>query len=173
MLMDRETLADLRARFPTTGIVSWIGIRPKPRAAMHGQARARLLAGHGIQGDHRARRQGGRRQVTLIQAEHLPVIASLMNRERVDPAQLRRNIVVAGLNLSALKGVTFRLGHALLTGTGACHPCSRMEQVLGPGGYNAMRGHGGITAVVLQDGDVALGGTLRVEQESLPAHSPD
>ena len=70
--------------------------------------------------------------------------------------------VVRGLNLIALKGVRFHLGSALLEGTGACHPCSRMEQTLGPGGYNAMRGHGGITAVVLEDGDVTLGDTLRV-----------
>ena len=55
----------------------------------------------------------------------------------------------------ALKDVTFRLGGAVLKGTGPCHPCSRMEQVLGTGGYNAMRGHGGLTAIVLEDGDVS------------------
>jgi MOSC domain-containing protein YiiM len=185
MLIENETLSELRARFPAPGIVSWLGIRPKPRGALHAREGVRLLAGRGIEGDHRARRGGGKRQVTLIQDEHLEVVASLMGDadpalarpgrpaapppvprmdparlRRIDPVRLRRNIVVRGLNLMALKGVRFRLGGALLEGTGACHPCSRMEQILGPGGYNAMRGHGGITAIVLEDGDVALGDLL-------------
>ncbi|MCB1455919.1 MAG: MOSC domain-containing protein, partial [Nitratireductor sp.] len=69
---------------------------------------------------------------------------------------LRRNIVVSGVSLIALKERRFRIGSVLLEGTGICAPCSRMEEVLGPGGYNAMRGHGGITA------RVAGAGTVRV-----------
>ncbi len=160
MLQGDETLADLKARFAHAGTVRWIGVRPAPRSPLASLARVRLVAGHGIEGDHRARRGGGRRQLTLVQAEHLDVVAALLDRDAIDPALLRRNVVVSGVNLTALTGVRARLGTALIEGTGACHPCSRMEQALGRGGYNAMRGHGGITAVVLEDGEVALGDPL-------------
>jgi MOSC domain-containing protein YiiM len=73
---------------------------------------------------------------------------------------LRRNIVVSGINLLALKDKQFHLGGALLEYSGACHPCSKMEAALGSGGYNAMRGHGGITARVLEVGRAAIGDPL-------------
>ena len=102
----------------------------------------------------------GKRQVTLIQAEHLSVIAALAGLETVTPEHLRRNVVVSGLALLALKDRRFRIGDVLLEGTGECHPCSRMEEAFGPGGYNAVRGHGGITARVLEGGLIEVGGLL-------------
>ena len=107
------------------------------------------------------------RQVTLIQAEHLPVIAVLCGRDDVTPELLRRNIVVSGINLFALKKAQFRIGDAILEGTGPCVPCSRMEENLGPGGYNATRGHGGITARVIRAGTIRSGDQIR------PIHEPE
>jgi len=56
MLDDDTTLADLRARFPRSGRVVWIGLRPAPRAAIRAVDAAQLTADAGIEGDHRAAR---------------------------------------------------------------------------------------------------------------------
>jgi MOSC domain-containing protein YiiM len=120
------------------------------------------VADHGLAGDHRAGRAGGNRQVTLIQLEHLAVVASLCGLDSVAPEALRRNLVVDGLNLLALVGRQFRVGEAVLLGTGPCPPCSKMEQALGPGGYNAMRGHGGVTARVVSGGRLRLGDPVSI-----------
>jgi MOSC domain-containing protein YiiM len=119
------------------------------------------LAGHGLAGDHRASRAGGKRQVTLLQWEHLAVIAALSGNMTVTPALLRRNLVVSCINLIALKGRQFAIGDTVFEGTGPCDPCSRMEEALGPGGFNAMRGHGGLTAMVVRGGTLLLGATVR------------
>jgi len=102
----------------------------------------------------------------LIQQEHLDVVANMLGKSEVLPATLRRNLVVSGINLYALRNTRFRIGSVLLEGSGPCEPCSRMEEVLGTGGYNAMRGHGGITARVIEGGELCIAD--RVE-----AASPD
>jgi len=150
-----RSLAELRATLPQAGRVTWIGVRPARRANVKAVDTVEAIAGHGLEGDRYA--HDGDRQVTLIQAEHLAAVAAFVGRAAVDPALLRRNIVVAGLNVLALKGRRFRVGNALLEATGPCEPCSRMEEALGPGGYNAMRGHGGITARVLESGPIGVG----------------
>ena len=143
-------------RFERAGTVEWIGVRSGKKADVISVGSALLDPADGIQGDHYAGRSG-KRQVTLIQAEHLPAIANLTQCDQVIPEQLRRNIVISGINLLALKNCSFQLGEAVLEYTGLCHPCSRMEQALGVGGYNAVRGHGGITARVIAPGKVQLG----------------
>ena len=152
-----ETLADLIGRHAQPGRVTWLGLRPARGVPMQAVFEAEIDQ-TGLVGDRRS--TPGARAVTLIQAEHLPVIAALAGHAAIDPATLRRNVVVTGLNLLGLKGRSFRLGTAVLRGTGPCAPCSKMEAALGHGGYAAMRGHGGITAEVLTPGTVSLGDLL-------------
>jgi MOSC domain-containing protein YiiM len=151
-----SSLAALIAEPVRPGAVRWIGMRPSRLAPIQVEAAVVLEAGRGIVGD-RYRNAGGPRQVTLIEAESLAAIASHLGRAQVGPQELRRNIVVEGLNLLALKGRRFRIGAAVLECSGECHPCSLMETLLGSGGYNAVRGLGGITARVIEGGPVGVG----------------
>jgi MOSC domain-containing protein YiiM len=143
------------------GIVEWIGVRPERRTPMRVVAGAELDTVQGLVGDHYSSKSGTR-HVTLIGRADLMSIADFLGVSEVPPDLLRRNIVVSGVNLLALKDKRFRLGEAVLEMTGECHPCSRMEEIFGPGGYNAVRGHGGITARVLEGGTVRTGDRLDV-----------
>ena len=149
-------LGRLFAQFPRVGRVEWIGLRPSRAVSMQSVEAVEAVTGKGLVGD-RYVGASGKRGITLIQAEHLPVVAALAGHDHVSAATLRRNLVVAGIPLVALKDRRFRIGEVLLEGTGPCDPCSRMEDALGPGGYNAMRGHGGICARIVSGGMIRPG----------------
>ncbi|AZI43045.1 MOSC domain-containing protein [Deinococcus psychrotolerans] len=180
-----QTLQGLRSTFPRAGQVQWLGIRPARRERLHSLEEIEVIENLGVVGDHGKKSVPrlraltgevgeistvsspkplaggpGKRQVTLIQAEHFLVIAALAGLPEVTPELLRRNIVVSGIALLALKDQRFQIGEVILEGTGECHPCSRMEENLGAGGYNAVRGHGGITARVVRGGVIRLGDAL-------------
>lgn len=150
----------MMARFPRAGRVAWIGVRPARRAAVVSMGAAEIRE-DGLAGDHAPE---GPRAVTLIQAEHLPVIAALAGLGSVTPGRLRRNLVVEGINLAALRRRRLAVGGAVLEVTGPCPPCSRMEEELGEGGYNAVRGHGGWYARVVEPGAIALGAEVRPDE---------
>lgn len=154
-----HSLHDLFNTLPQIGRLDWIGIRPERRAPIHVVENVNAIAGKGLLGD-RYKSANGKRQVTLIQGEHLYAIASILGRDTIDPALLRRNLVVTGINLLALKDRQFQIGSTLLEYTGLCHPCSAMETTFGEGGYNAVRGHGGITARIIQSGSMSLGDSV-------------
>ena len=153
-------LAKLMAQFPRAGRLEWIGIRPERRAPLASATQVEAIAGYGLAGDHYASKSNGKRQVTLIQSEHLDVVAKILGNSEVRADGLRRNLVVSRINLYALRDRKFRIGSVVLEGSGPCDPCSRMEEVLGIGGYNAMRGHGGITARILEGGTIEVGESI-------------
>ena len=159
-------LQALIADVPQTGRVRWIGVRPESRANMLELDAVEARREAGLTGDHARPGARNARQVTLIQWEHLAVINSLLGRTADQPIlaqDLRRNLVVSGINLFSLKGRRFRVGQAILETTGWCQPCARLEQRLGRGTFQAVRGHGGITARVIESGIIRLDDELRVE----------
>jgi len=147
---------------PQQGKVEWIGIRPKRLLEVCSVSEVTANPDTGLEGDHFKKSSTGKLQVTLIQQEHLDVVARILGKSEIPPELLRRNIVVSGINLLALKHQQFQVGEVLLETTGNCAPCSRMEENLGAGGYNIMRGHGGITAKIIQGGQIKIGDIVRL-----------
>ena len=162
------TISKLINVLPQQGRVQWIGLRPARNQFMQTVSEVRAVAGQGLEGD-RYRSSGGKRQVTLIQAEHLDAMRSILDAPDLQAATLRRNIVVSGLNLLALKDKEFMVGEVRMVFTGLCHPCSKMELALGPGGYNAMRGHGGINAQILNSGVIRTGDAVALPADGYGA----
>ncbi|MBD8576453.1 MOSC domain-containing protein [Pseudomonas syringae] len=163
-------LQQLIADVPQQGQVRWIGVRPQSRSAMIELDAVEARREAGLTGDHARPGPRNARQVTLIQWEHLAVISSLLGRPADRPVlaqDLRRNLVISGINLFSLKNRRFRIGQAILETTGWCQPCARLEQNLGLGTFQAVRGHGGITARVIQSGIIRLCDTLQVEPVDL------
>ena len=161
-----KTIRDLNKPPQIVGQVQSIIVRGSPREAARTVESTMAVAGIGLADDRLGQRgeaELSTRQVTLIQAEHLDVIARLARVDRVDPVGLRRNLVVSGINLLALKNARLQVGDAVLELVSPCQPCSRMEEAIGPGGYAAMRGHGGMTARVITTGAINVGDVVRAE----------
>lgn len=178
---NHSTLRDLTTQFAQQGKLESIYLRPARGVTCIRANEALAIMGIGLQGDRTAAGKSlnsntqkfSNRQVTLIQAEHIAVIAKLLGKP-VDAALLRRNLVVSGINLLAAKSLfrdqtmQLKIGEVVLEITGPCEPCSKMEFALGNGAYNVMRGHGGVTAKVIEGGKLSMGNavTCRVATHS-------
>lgn len=156
-------LKGLMGNFRQAGKVAWIGLRPARKADLTVVKTAKAVAGKGLEGDRVITTNSAKRQVTLIMGEHLDTAASILGIERINPGLTRRNIVTRGINLMALRDKRFRIGTAVLELTSPCHPCTRMEENLGTGGFNAMRGHGGWCAIVVEGGEIHVGDSITAE----------
>ena len=159
----RSNPLDKIARDLPPGTLTWIGLRSERRGQVTPVERARAVTAKGLEGDHRmAKTPGSARQVTLISEEFMQQIAHFTGFSTIDPVLLRRNLVVSGINLNALRHQRFQIGEAVFEATALCHPCSRMDAALGKGGVAAMIGHGGLCARILNTGYITVGDRLEV-----------
>jgi MOSC domain-containing protein YiiM len=159
----RSNPLDKIARNLSPGTLTWIGLRSERRGQVTPVERAKAIAAKGLEGDHRMdKTPGSARQVTLISEEFMQQIAHFTGLSTIDPVLLRRNLVVSGINLNALRHQRFQIGEAVFEATALCHPCSRMDAALGKGGVAAMIGHGGLCARILNTGYITVGDRLEV-----------
>ena len=74
----------------------------------------------------------------------------------------RRNVVVRGVDVDALRGRRFRIGAVECVGRRRCEPCAHLERLTRPGVLRALVHRGGLRA------DIVAGGELRVGDEVAP-----
>ncbi|WP_432473100.1 MOSC domain-containing protein [Amphritea sp. HPY] len=159
--MTQKTLFSRYLKDLKPGTLIWIGLRPGRKQDMVSVDSVLAIKSLGLEGDHRcAKTPGSARQVTIISEEFIDLIARYSGHATIDPALLRRNLVVRGVNLNALRHQCFQIGGALFEATALCHPCSRMDRALGQGGAAAMLGYGGLCARILQSGTISVGDKL-------------
>jgi MOSC domain-containing protein YiiM len=136
------------------GRIEAIWLKRAHRGPMDPVPRARLVAGGGIADDANFGRS--RRQVTLIEKEAFARIAERL--PTADPAMRRANVMVSGLGLAGTRDRILTLGGVRLQVRGETRPCERMDAQC-PGLTAALDPgwNGGVFAVVLDDGEIAVG----------------
>jgi len=128
-------------------------------------AEARLDAGQGLAGNSD---RGGKRQVTLLEAEVWEAVMQAMGAG-LPPSTRRANLLLRGLALPRGKGEgapgrILCLGEARLCILGPTTPCEQMEAAL-PGLEAALRPgwRGGVFGEVLTGGTIRTGDAVRWE----------
>lgn len=133
-----------------------------------------LVAGRGIVGDRfygRAAHMDA--AVTLMAVEALEQIAADLGVPPFDPLLARRNVVLRGADVNALRGHEFALEapdgsvRAVLFGGRPANPCAWMDRMLAPGAHAAMRGRGGLRCRVPHDGVLRRGPAVLVSPVEL------
>jgi MOSC domain-containing protein YiiM len=153
-----------------SGRLDAIWIKRAHRGKMDEVTEATLVAGQGIAGNvDRSRR----RQVTIIERE---VWESLMRRLDADvsPSSRRANLMVSGIRLQDTRGRILRVGAVRFAIGGETTPCERMDEAL-PGLRDAMRPNwgGGVFAQVLDDGIIAVGDSVVLEEQETATPHPN
>ena len=111
------------------------------------------VAGRGLRGDRFFDfKEDYKGQVTLFSWEIFESLRREQGKPDLSPMVLRRNVLVEGLNLDALIGTRFELQGVTLEGTGECKPCYWMDQAVGSGAEEWLKGRGGLRCKIVTDG---------------------
>jgi MOSC domain-containing protein YiiM len=133
-----------------------------PDQAPDRRDRLEIRAGLGIVGDRYYGRPAHRdAAVTVLAAEAVEALAAGLGREPPDPLLARRNVVLRGAEVEALRGREFSLdcgeGEVRLRGGRPANPCAWLDAALGPGFHRGLRGRAGVRCAALTDGVLRRG----------------
>jgi MOSC domain-containing protein YiiM len=131
------------------------------------------VAGRGLEGDRYFLEPGAStrdskadRQITLIEVEAVDAL-SLEQKIRITPADIRRNLVLRGVQLNRLVNKKFKLGEVTLRGIRLCEPCNYLAKRTMPEVLPGLLHRGGLRAEILSDGLIRVGDAL----EEIPDQS--
>lgn len=111
------------------------------------------VAGQGLEGDrYFAYKEDYKGQITFFDWKVYEELASRYADRRVDPSLLRRNVMIDGVDLNSLVARRFRVGGVLFEGSEECAPCYWMNDAIGPGAEDWLRGRGGLRARIVEGG---------------------
>ncbi len=162
---------------PQSAIGCLIGIarRPAPRARMETVEAADVMAGAGLDGDHKGAKFPTRGISVMSREAWEIAIAELTDLAGPVPLPWivrRANLLVEGVVLPQARGAILSIGRLRLEVTAQTYPCRRMEQAH-PGLLKALAPdwRGGVCCRVIEGGRIALGDTVDVLSSPSP-HRP-
>jgi MOSC domain-containing protein YiiM len=147
------------------GEVIGIYVAAKAKELPHPVQCARVIPGHGLDGDRYAKGIGtfsnhkGQRDVSLIESEAI----TAFERESgisLTAAQIRRNVVTRGVRLNDLVGKEFQVGAIRMRGLRLCEPCTHLVRLTHPATLRGLVHRGGLYAAVLNEGEIAVGDSI-------------
>jgi MOSC domain-containing protein YiiM len=113
------------------------------------------VPGRGIRGDRYFDfKDDYKGQITFFSFHVFDELRIALNIHDCSPATARRNVITRGVDLNDFIGKEFEIQGVRLYGTQECAPCYWMDRAFAPGAKEFLKGHGGLRAKILSDGQL-------------------
>jgi MOSC domain-containing protein YiiM len=156
--MPVETQIEIRRLFvfPGHNFVGHFGKPPGDNPAL-AVSEIECVAGEGIKGDrYFGFKKEYKGQITFFEEEVYEDLCSRFGARDLGPEVFRRNVITRGIRLNDLIGAEFEVQGVRFFGREECRPCSWMDYAFAPGAEEALKGHGGLRALILSSGTIRL-----------------
>jgi len=135
--------------------VEHIHIASKSGAPVDSLDEVEVVAGKGLAGDRNFDKYS-KGQITVVSTEELAEAAAAWGSD-IEPGSTRRNVTVSGFQLPREPGSQFRMGQVVVEVYRDASPCELMNDSVGPGAREHLRGRAGIRGLVIEGGRLRVG----------------